>query len=106
MADHEEVLAPLRAEHGDIAHWDVPGFGLVVAASPENPGEYHRLVNDLKDDKKDAAVALETFALACIVHPDREAAKKIFKKKPAFAVKVAKRGQELCGSDIEELGKD
>jgi len=103
---HESVLAPLRAKHGEIASWDVPGFGLVVAAVPENSKEYHRLVNDLKNPKLDAAVAMENFALACIVHPSREQAKAIFKARPAFALKVCGRGQELCGSDIEELGKD
>jgi hypothetical protein len=100
------LVAELRAKHDDIAYWAVPRFGLVVAAAPENPKEYHRLVNDLKNDKIDSAVALETFALACVVHPTREEAKRIFRAKPAFALKVAGRGQRLCGSDIQELGKD
>lgn len=104
---HEAVLAPLRAKHGDVAYWDVPGFGLVVAAAPGNPAEYDRLVNTLKKDDADAAAALRTFATQCLVRPSDHAAKtQLFRKYPAFALKVAARGQQICGSGIEELGKD
>lgn len=106
QADHTAILAPFREKHGEIAYWDVPRFGLVVAAAPENQAEYHKLVNALKNDKADSALALEQFALACVVYPERAQAKAIFKARPAFALKVAGRGQALCGSDIEELGKD
>lgn len=105
MSDHEAILAPLREKHGEIAYWDVPGFGLVVAAAPDSEKEYDRLVNELNNAEIDKAVSLRTFALACVVYPDREQARTIFKRKPAFATKVAARGQKLCGSDIEELGK-
>lgn len=108
MESNEEILAPLRAKYGEegIAVWPVPGWGLVVAAVPENEKEYDRLVNDMNDPNADKMVALRAFALACIVYPDRETAKKMFKAKPAFATAVAKRGQQLCGSEIRELGKD
>ncbi len=105
-AEESAVLAKLREKHGEIASWKVPGHGLVVAANPENAAEYDRLVNTLKKDDADASAALRTFALQCVVHPDREAAKAIFKAKPAFALKVAARGQQLAGAGIEELGKD
>ncbi len=105
MTDHEEILAPLREKYGEIASWNVPGLGLVVAASP-NPQEYERLVNELNNPDADKAVSLRNFAISCVVYPeDRETVKRIFQKKPAFATKVARRGQQLCGSEIEELGK-
>jgi hypothetical protein len=102
----EETLAKAREDHGEIAYYNVPGFGLVIVAAPENEKEYDSLVNRLQDDKQDKAVAMRSFALACVVHPDRETAKKIFKKKAAFALKVAARGQELAGGEIQEQGKD
>lgn len=104
--EQEAIVEELRAKHGEVAAWVVPGHGLVVAAVPENPKAYHQLINDLKRDKVDTAIALENFALACVCHPSREDARRIFRARPAFASVVAKRGQELCGGEIQELGKD
>lgn len=113
VADTEEVareavLARLRAKHGEVAHWDLTskGFGLVVAAAPANPAEYDRLLNTIKKPDADAAGALRTFAMACVVYPDAAMTKKIFARYPAFSSRVAARGQELCGGEFEELGKD
>lgn len=106
MSEREAILAKLSEEHGDIASFDVPGFGLVVLAVPDNDAEYNDLVNRLADTNADKAVAMRNFALACVVHPDRDTAKRIFKKRPAFALACCKRGQQLCGSEIKELGKD
>lgn len=111
MSDHESLLEQLRQEHGEVAGWVAEGQ-FVAIAGPKNPNSYKKLVNTLKNDKADGATALETFALECVVYPakadgtpDREAVKKIFGKKPAFALSVAARAQQLAGSDIEELGK-
>lgn len=102
-------LAELHAEHGEdgIGAWHVPGFGLVAVAAPKNPKDFHKLVNDLKNDKTDSAIALERFAIVCVVEPtDRAEVKEIFRARPAFALKAAAKAQELAGADVEELGKD
>lgn len=106
MDERDELLAKYREERGEIAWYDVPRFGLVIVAAPENEKEYDVLVNRLADDKHDKAVAMRSFALACVCYPDRETAKQIFKAKPAFALKVGARGQQLAGAEIEEQGKD
>lgn len=105
-AGREAVLAPLRAKHGEIAYWEIPRFGLVVAAAPENLAEHDRLLNTFKKPEADVAGALRTFATVCVVYPDAATVKQIFRKYPFFADKVAARGQELCGGEFEELGKD
>ena len=106
MSEKEELLAKAREEHGEIAWYDLKHLGIVIIAAPANAEEYDSLVNRLANDKADKALAMRNFALACVVHPDRETAKKIFKAKPAFALKVGARGQELAGGEIEEQGKD
>lgn len=107
---HKALLDPIRAKYDEISIFVAPkGFeqvGLVVVAAPLNPKSFQNFVNLVSKDSTDKAVATENFALVCIVHPDRETAKAIFKKKPAFALKVAGRAQELAGSDTKELGKD
>jgi hypothetical protein len=112
IAAYESKLVELLRAHGEIGAWPTPGNGLVVVAAPKNPKTYQNLVNALQDDKIDKAVELEKFALNCVVYPvtaegkpDRAAVKRIFAAKPAFALKVAGRAQELAGSDIVELGK-
>ena len=101
-----DVLCRLREKHGKIAFWLLDDHGLVVAAKPENPKVYHNLINQLRNEKGDTAVALESFAIACTVYPeDKEVVKRVFRDLPAFGAVVAARGQVLCGSDIKELGK-
>ena len=106
---YASILEPLFAEHGKgpnkIAYWEVPDFGLVVATKPKDPMEYSKLVNLLRQDEVDTNSAIAGFALKCVVHPDRETTKRIFKELPAFALTVGNRGQKLCGSGIKELGK-
>lgn len=106
---YASILDPLFERYGKsaskIAYWEVPEFGLVVAVKPEDPLEYSKLVNLLKQDEVDATSAVASFALKCVVHPDRETIKRIFKELPAFALTVGNRGQKLCGSGIKELGK-
>lgn len=110
LEKHKGLLDPIRAKYDEIAVFVPPrGFesvGLVVVAAPLNPKVFQNFVNLVSKDSTDKAVATENFALISIVHPDRETAKAIFKKKPAFALKVCGRAQELAGSDAKELGKD
>lgn len=105
---HQVLLDGLRAKYDEIAIFQAPkGFdGLVVIAAPKNPKVFQSFVNQVSKENVDKAVATENFALSCVVHPDRESVKAIFVKKPAFALKVAGRAQELAGSDTKELGKD
>jgi hypothetical protein len=107
---HEALLAPFRAKYDEIALFVPPkGFehvGLIVVAAPLNPKVFQNFVNQVSKDTTDKAVASENFALTCVVHPDRETAKSIFKKKPATALKICGRAQELAGADAKELGKD
>lgn len=107
--EHQKVIADATAKHGrKIAYWYDEDFGLVVVAKPvgsQGKANYHRLVNELQDADVDKAVALETFALACVVYPKRDEAKKIFEDNPAFALKAAARAQQLAGSQVKELGK-
>jgi len=105
--EEQQTIDELSKEYdGEIATYKVPRFGLVVIAAPTNPAEYSRLVDSLKSDKSSAGSALQTFALACVVHPEREKVKQLLKRKPAFGMTLAARGQELAGGDIEELGND
>jgi hypothetical protein len=107
---HKALLDGIRTKHDEIVVFLAPrGFeqvGLVVISAPSNPKIFQNFVNLISKDSTDKAVATENFALSSVVHPDRETAKSIFKKKPAFALKVAARAQELAGSDTKELGKD
>jgi len=109
LDQHEALLAPLRAKYDELAYFMPPrGFeqvGLVVVAAHPNPKVYQNFVNQVSKDSTDKAVATENFALNCVVHPDRETAKAIFKKKPALGLKISVRAQELAGSDSKELGK-
>lgn len=104
---YASVLNPIIEQYGKskIAYWEVPDFGLLVAAKPKDPLEYSKLVNELKQEEVDANQAITSFALKCVLFPDAQTTKKIFKEYPAFALKVGKRGQELCGSNFKELGK-
>ncbi len=108
MTDEDRALLDsLAAQYGEIAPFEVPGFGLVVIKSPEF-GDFDRLVDKLaKSDKNtSASSAMREFALSCVVHPERSKAKEILQKKPALVAKLGARAQELAGADIEELGKD
>lgn len=105
---HKVLLDGLRGKYDEIAIFVAPKpfEGLVVVAAPKNPKTYQTYVNSLAKDSIDKAVAMENFALSCVVHPSREDTKAIFVKRPAFAMKISGRAQELAGSDAKELGKD
>ena len=109
MDQHKALLDPIRAKYDEIAMFLPPrGFehvGLIVVAAHANPKVYQNFVNQVSKESTDKAVATENFALSCVVHPDRETAKAIFKKKPALGLKISVRAQELAGSDSKELGK-
>jgi hypothetical protein len=102
---YADKLAELRAKHGKIGYWELHGHGLVVCTKPKAV-VFRKYVNDLHNDKLDKALVQEEYALRCIVHPDRAAAKRIFEDMPAFVTRVAGRASKLGGGDAQDLGKD
>lgn len=106
---YAEILGPLLHKHGGrkkVTIWDVPDFGLVVAAKPPNAGnELARFRQLVGAEGVDPMPAIVQLALKCIVHPDQETARKIFDELPLFPTEVAKAGQRHCGLGMKELGK-
>jgi hypothetical protein len=107
LAANADVIAAARAKYDEIAILQPPkGFsGIIILAPPENPKTYQTFANNVNKPNCDIAVETQTFAIACVVHPDRAAIKAMFTKRAALAFTIAKRGQELCGSEAKELGK-
>ena len=97
----------LYEKHGDDIVIYPLGDGelLAIGWHEKAADEYNRMTNRMVEKAADKAAAMSTFALSFVVHPSREQARIIFKKLPALATKVASKAQELCGSEIEELGK-
>lgn len=102
-----EEIERLKKAHGDVAWCRVDGVGLVVFAAPENPACYRQFFNDCSNgvDATAPQDVIPQFALDCVVHPARERVEGVLRRLPALAVGIANRGTELCGGDIEELGK-
>ena len=107
-SENADIIAKAESEHDEIAIYQAPkGFsGIVIVAAPSNPKTFQNFVNQVAKPETDKAVETQNFALNCVVHPDRNAMKAMFAKRPAFALKIAGRAQELCGSETKELGKD
>ena len=102
-----EALEKLRAEHGDVRAFDVPGFGMVaLAVTAKTRPEYHRLVTALTERGADRGAALERLALSAVVYPSPQDVKDLFLRKPAVASKLAGVVQEMCDEELTELGKD
>ncbi len=102
-----EEFATLQAKHGKrIAVYKDPDFGRVVISAKGKRKQYQRLVNALQEKGQDSAVALENFALDCVVEPSRQEAKNIFEEYPALATRASARASELAGGAVKELGKD
>lgn len=109
MSDNAEVIEEMRGKYEDIAIYKAPkGFdGIVIIAAPANPKTFQNFVNNVANEKTDKAVETVNFAIQCTVFPrDRNEVKAMYAKRGAFALKVAGRAQELCGSETKELGKD
>jgi hypothetical protein len=109
LADHADVIEEMRGKYDEIAIFKAPkGFeGIVIVATPANPKTFQNYVNNLGSDKTDKAVETVNFAVQCTVFPrERTDVKAMYTKRGAFALKVAGRAQELCGSETKELGKD
>jgi len=107
LADNAVVIAEMRAKYDEIVILQPPkGFtGVIILAPPDNPKIFQTFANNVNKPSCDVAVETQTFATACVVHPDRPAIKAMFAKRAALAFTIAKHGQELCGSEAKELGK-
>ena len=107
LAENEPIISAMRAKYDEIAILQPPkGFsGVIILAPPDNPKIFQTFANNVNKPNCDVAVETQTFAVACVVHPDRAAIKAMFAKRAALAFTIAKRGQELCGSEVKELGK-
>lgn len=104
--DAEEFRA-LQAKYGKrIAVYKDDDFGRIVIAVKGKRKQYQRLVNSMQDKNADSAVALEQFALDCVVEPSRKEAQAIFEEYPALATRASGRASELAGGAVKELGKD
>jgi hypothetical protein len=104
-----DLIAKFREKFdGEIIIYAAPPKfgGVIVAAVPESPKVTQAFINAVNDPKVDNALAQENYALASVVHPDRDTTKLIFKRKPFLAAKIATRVSQLAGGDAEELGKD
>jgi hypothetical protein len=108
LGKHAELIAQLRDKYDEIAVYAAPARfgGIIVASVPENPRVTEAFINAANDSKVDKAVAMRNYALSSVVHPDREAATEIFKKKPFLPSRIAARVSEMAGADAKELGKD
>ena len=110
LKENEALLADLKAKYGRLGiFYDPDEFeGLLVCAKPQKPAIYREFRNFIASDNKmaDKTIATFNFALNCVVHPSREAAKTILDKLPFLADRVAGKVADLSGGGTRELGKD
>jgi len=108
LEQHKELLDRLRVKYDEIAIWPAPPRfgGIIVAAVPESPRVTEKFINEANDPKIDKAISMRNYALASVVHPDRETIQQIFTRKPFLPAKIAARVSELAGAETNELGKD
>ncbi len=101
------ILDPFRQKYGTkgIAYWEIEEGKLFVIRKPSK-AQQHKYVNELQKDGLDKALLAEQYALACVVHPVKTEAQKIFDELPVFSITVNARAQELAGAGVRELGKD
>lgn len=104
-AEVEPIVAPLREKHGELGVFPIPGIGLVVVKSPGFEA-FSRFQNRMTTEGIDQAAEIFELVMSCVVHPDDQAARAIFKKRPYALQKALVRVRELGGSEIEDLGKD
>ncbi len=108
LEQNRELIEGLRAKYDELAIWPAPPRfgGIIIAAVPENPRVTEKFINDANDSRIDKAVSMKSYALASVVHPDRETTQQIFNRKPFLPAKIAQRVSELAGAEANELGKD
>jgi len=101
------TVQKLRVEHGDVSWFQVEGPGLVVLAAPENPAAFRQFFNDCSTgvDQKTPHEVVTRFVLDCVVYPARESVAQALRRRPGLAVAMSRRCQELCGGELEEVGK-
>jgi hypothetical protein len=102
-----EELERLKKEHGDVVHYRVAGFGLLVVAAPTNPACFRQLYNYYNGNGsgEETRDIQEQFALDCVVYPERERVAALLQRKPALTKKLSISGQDLAGGEYDELGK-
>lgn len=100
------ILAELRAKYGDELGWFmVPEFGLLALAPPKSPACYRQFFAAVTGGGDIDPEVHNTFALDCVVHPSRDQVEAYLKLQPGLTRSLTTRGDGLCGSDFEELGK-
>lgn len=103
-AERDAIVAPLKAEYGELGVFQTR-FGLLVVKTP--PYEtFARFQNRYGADGVDQASEIVELVMSCVVYPDQPAARALLKKQPWALQKASARIRELGGSEIEDLGKD
>lgn len=102
MDDLEGLLAELRSTHGAVDYVETED-GVVVVGRPD-AATHDQLIDQLSNEKFSRAIALRTFALRCVVHPEPQTAKTILTKFPFAADELATKAQELGKGRVRQLG--
>lgn len=95
----EKKLDELRAEHGRIAHVVVTGQ-MIVCRKPK-AGEFQKFTDSVLGDKGSKTTSAKSFVLACVVYPEREAARQLLDEYPALTALFSSALQDLAGGDLE-----
>jgi hypothetical protein len=104
-AARELILAPLRAEHGEVGAFEIPGLGMIVVKAPIFE-VFSRFQNRVTADGVDQTSEILELVMGCVVYPDATKARAILKKRPYAMQKISARIRELGGSEVEDLGKE
>jgi hypothetical protein len=115
LKENAGLIAELTAKHGRIGifynPWEFEGLLIVGRPEPKSYREYMALVATAMAPPKpgvpraDIAIATLDFATKSVVHPGRDAAKKLLERLPALANIVSNKAGDLAGNDTQELGK-
>ena len=94
----KEKRAELEAAHGEIYVHEKSG---IVYRSP-NQVEMRFFINAVARGKADLAIAMESLARQCAVHPDGETVATIFKQKPGYPMAVVPKLQQMAGLEDDD----
>lgn len=104
-AARELIVAPLRADHGELGVFDIPGYGLIVVKAPIFE-VFSRFQNRMQAEGVDQTSEILELVMGCLLYPDPTKARAILKKRPYAMQKISSRIRELGGSEVEDLGKE